>query len=152
MSTSASVRFVLVRELPLLVVDVAEDDGGDAAGLLPLLIDRGLAPLPRFYGHDLPRGAQVGVTLTSEELKVEDEQENRLLRLPRRSVPGDWESAAKRLRGTMLVVGRDLGVDPDQSPKELCDLLDEAAGQDRLAGAIVGVAEPQEGLPLFTTS
>ncbi|MDX1622096.1 MAG: hypothetical protein R3320_13950, partial [Nitriliruptorales bacterium] len=94
----------------------------------------------------------LGVTLTSEDLKVEDEQENRLLRVPRESVPEDWEREAIRLKGTMLMAGRDLEVDPDHSPKELCDLLEAAAADDRLAGAIVGVAEPEEGLPLFDFS
>lgn len=165
--TAAHVRFVVLRGLPMLVVDLEEgadphrgtdtgtDDGAQAGGqvrLFPLLVERGLMRLPRFYGHDLPRGAQVGVTLTAEELKIEDEQETRLLRLPRASVPEDWEAAAKRLKGTMLIVGRELGVDPDHSPKELCDLLEDAAGDDRIAGAIVGVAEPREGLPFFSLS
>lgn len=152
MTAAAHVRFVLLRELPMLVVDLTGDGEADTPDLFPLLIERGLQRLPRFYGHDLPRGAQVGITLTSEELKVEDERENRLLRLPRDSVPEDWESAAKRLRGTMLLVGTDLGLDPDHSPKELCDLLEGAAEDDRLAGAIVGVAEPRDTLPFFSMS
>lgn len=151
-AAAAHVRFVLLRELPLLVVDLVDEEEGGTPPLFPLLLERGLMRLPRFYGHDLPRGAQVGVTLTSEELKIEDEQENRLLRLPRGSVPGDWETAAKRLRGTMLVVGTDLGLDPDHTPKQLCDLLEGAAEDERLAGAIVGVAEPRDNLPFFSMS
>ncbi|MDX1658293.1 MAG: hypothetical protein R3343_05690 [Nitriliruptorales bacterium] len=156
MSTAVHVRFVVVRSLPMLVVDISEDKSvnGDGNGerqtpLYRLLVERGLVELPKFYGQDLPRGARVGVTLTDEDLKIEDEDENRLLRVPRQSVPGDWEQEAKRLKGTMLVAGRDLEVDPDQSIRELCDLLEEAAQDDRLLGAIVGVAEPEEGLPLF---
>lgn len=148
-SQSVHVRFVVIRGMPMLVIDIGESDGNGSTPLYRLLVERGLVELPKFYGQDLPRGARVGVTLTKDDLKVEDEQENRLLRVPRASVPPEWEREAKRLKGTMLVAGRDLEVDPDQSPKEVCDLLEAAAGQKRLVGAIVGVAEPQQGLPLF---
>jgi hypothetical protein len=150
----AHVRFEVVRDLPMVVVDLETPDAVDAPVLLQdnlfrTLVDRGLAVLPRFFGLSLPQGARVGFTLTDDELRLEDEQETRLLRVPRDGVDPAWLAAAKRLRGTMLLVGRDLGVDPDQSPGDLCQLLEASSRQQRVAGAIVGVAEPVQGLPLI---
>lgn len=145
-------RFVVVREQPLVAVDLEGD-----APELPLvednlyktLVEAGLGPLPAFYGVELPKGARVGWTLSREELRLEDDRETRLLRVPRPSVDPVWEAAAMRLKGTMFCAGWNVGIDPDQTIKELCDVLDAAARGGRLAGAIVGVAEPQEGLPLL---
>lgn len=151
----AHVRFAVVRDLPLLVVDLEppEDEPGAPPllqeGLFRTLVERGLAVLPRFYGLDLPRGARVGFTLTGEELRLEDEQETRLLRVPRASVDPDWLVRAKAMKGTMLLVSRDVGVEPEQSVQQLCNLLEAAAAQGLVAGAIVGVAEPATPLPLF---
>lgn len=152
-ATTAHVRLEVLRGLPLMVVDLEgpEPEGPLTLeeGLFRTLVERGLAVLPRFYGVDLPRGARVGVTLAEDECRVEDEDETRLLAMPRTSIDAEWRSAAERLRGTMLLVGRNLGVDPDQGLRELCDLLEEQASDGRVAGAIVGVAEPTTGLPLF---
>lgn len=150
---AAHARFLVVRGMPMLVVDL-EGPETEAPlvleqGLFRTLLERGLALLEGFYGRDLPRGARVGLTLTREELKLEDEDETRLLRVPRESVDREWLAGAERLRGSMLLVGRNLGVDADQSPKEVCDLLEASTQDRRVAGAIVGFAEPREGLPLL---
>ena len=145
-------RFLVLREQPLIAIDLE----GDAPALplvednlLKRLVEAGLAMVPAFYGVQLPKGARVGWTLTSEELRLEDERETRLLRLPRESVDPVWEAAALRLKGTMFCAGWNVGMDPDQTPRQLCDALDEAARGGNLAGAIVGVAEPRQGLPLL---
>lgn len=145
-------RFVVVREQPLVAVDL-EGDPPELPlvqdNLYKTLVERGLVPLPAFYGVELPKGARVGWTLGRDELRLEDEQETRLLRIPRPAVDPIWEAAALRLKGTMFCGGWNLGIDPDQTVKELCDVLEAAAAAGRLAGAIVGVAEPSEGLPLL---
>jgi hypothetical protein len=97
---------------------------------------------------DLPRGARVGWTLEPDQLRLEDEQATGLLRLPRPSVDPVWEAASLRLRGTMFCAGWNLGMDPDMSDRQVCDVLHAAALRGALAGAIVGVAEPRTGLPL----
>lgn len=152
-AAAAYARFLVVRSMPLLVVDLEEPEGETKPaleeGLFRALVERGLATVPRFYGEPLPKGARVGLTLGTEELRLEDEEETTLLRIPRASVDEEWEAEAKRLRGTMIYVGRNLDMDPDLAPKELCDLLDAAAGEGRIAGAIIGVAEPADGLPIF---
>lgn len=150
---TAHVRLEVLRDLPMMVVDLEgpEPEGPLTLeeGLFRTMTEHGLVVLPRFYGVDLPRGARVGVTLAEDECRVEDEDATKLLTMPVGSVDADWRSAAQRLRGTMLLVGRNLGVDPDLDLRGLCDLLEEQAAEGRVAGAIVGVAEPTTGLPLF---
>lgn len=153
-AVSASARFVLLRDLPLLVVDLTPpEDAGDTPpalreGLFRALVERGLVQLPRFYDIDLPRGVRVGLTLDPGEIRLEDDEETVLLRVPREPVDQPWIDRALELHGTMLCVGHAIGIGPDQDPHEVCDLLDLAATDDRVAGAIVGVAEPAQGLPL----
>lgn len=156
-AVSAAARFVLLRDLPLLVVDLEppEDAADEPAtlrdGLLRALLERGMVQLPRFYDVELPRGVRVGLTLEEEVIRLEDDEETTLLRIPREGVGDDWVDRALQLRGTMLCVGHAIGVGPDEGPHEICDLLDLAATDRRVAGAIVGVAEPMEGqgLPLL---
>lgn len=154
-AVSASARFLLLRHLPLLVVDLQPPD--DAVGQPPelreglfrTLLERGLVQLPRFYDVELPKGVRVGLTLDPDRMRLEDDQETTLLRIPRAGVGDDWIERALHLRGTMLCVGPAIGVGPDHDANEVCDLLDLAAGAGRVAGAIVGVAEPAQGLPLI---
>lgn len=154
-AVSASARFMLLRHLPLLVVDLhPPDDASDQPptlreGLFRTLLERGLVQLPRFYDVELPRGVRVGLTLEPDRMRLEDDQETTLLRIPREGVGDEWVERALGLRGTMLCVGPGLSVGPDHDAHEVCDLLDLAAGAGRLAGAIVGVAEPAQGLPLI---
>jgi hypothetical protein len=91
------------------------------------------------------------LTIESDQLRLEDDQETTLLRIPRDGVDRQWLDRALELRGTMCCVGPALGVDADQDAHEICDLLDLAATDDRVAGAIIGVAEPAQGLPLLFT-
>lgn len=150
---AAAARFLLVRGMPIVVVDLerADDDTPSLLvdDLFRRLVDGGLAVLPRFLGQDLPKGARVGFTLTGEELVLEDEAETRLLRVSRASLEPDWLARALALKGTMLVVGRGLGLDPDQSELEVAETVERACAEGRVAGAIVGVAEPRTGLPLL---
>ena len=153
-AVSAAARFVLLRDLPLLVVDLTPPDDADQPpalreGLFRTLLERGLVQLPRFYDVELPKGVRVGLTLEREQLRLEDDQETTLLRVPRAGVDRAWVDRALALRGTMLCVGHGIGVGPHHDPHEVCDLLDLAATAGRVAGAIVGVAEPAQGLPLL---
>lgn len=153
-AATAAARFVMVRDLPMLVVDLEPPADASMPTLLRdslyrLLVERGLAPLPRFYGVELPRGVRVGLTLDRDQLRLEDDEETTLLRVPRSAVDREWQRTALGLKGSMLVVGTALGVGPDEDAHEICDLLDLAATAGRAAGAIVGVAEPVQGLPLL---
>lgn len=151
--TTAAARFLVVRGMPFVVVDLEPADPGTppllADDLFRRLVERGLVVLPRLFGIDLPRGARVGFTLSRDELELEDEQETRLLRVPRASLDPEWIQRALELKGTAVLVGRDLGIDPDQSPREVAETVDGACGDGRVAGAIVGVAEPRQPLPLL---
>lgn len=147
MSNGVGVRFLVVRSLPLLVAGLDEDgDGGELAGAL---VSRGLVEIPRFLGVDLPRGAQLGFSLTPAELRLVDDQDNALMRAPREAVDEAWLEEARRLQGTMFVAGRGLELDPDQTPRELAHQLDDHARQGRLMGGIVGFAEERPTLPLL---
>lgn len=151
-TTSVAARFAVVREQPMVAVDLATP-----APALPLVeqgiyrtvVEAGLVPLDRFYGVELPRGARLGWTLEADELRLVKEDESGVLTIPRTGVDPVWEAASLRLRGSMFVLGHELGLTPDQTPQELCDALDRAGRGGVLAGAIVGVAEPRQGLPLF---
>lgn len=155
MNALAAARFVLLRHLPLVVLDVP-DGGGPAPGsepaerdLLEVLEERGLVRLPGFYGIDLPRGIRVGFALTDTELRLEDEAQTGLLRVGRDSIDPTWIDRALAMKGTMLVVGDDLDLDPDLEGRQLTDVLDRHASRGDLLGGIAGVAEPQTGLPLL---
>ena len=148
----AHARFLVVREQPLLVVDLEGDEPALPMvedNLFKRVVEAGLIVLPGFYGVQLPKGARVGWTLTTEELRLEDEQETTLLRVPRDAVDPVWEAASLRLRGTMFCLGWHLGIDPDDTDRAVVDRLDHQARIGRLAGAVVGVAEPRTGLPLL---
>ena len=140
-------RFLLVQRLPLVVVSVGPDDRGSA--LTDGLADRGLAVLPGFLGVDLPRGARVGFVLDAHELRLVDERDEPILRAPRDGIDAGWAAAARRLKGTMVVVA-DLGdLDPDAVAAEVAVTVDEQARAGRVLGAIVGVAEERPRLPLL---
>lgn len=154
-AVSAAARFVLLKHLPLLVVDLeppAESPESPLSlrtGLFRTLLERGMVQLPRFYDVELPKGVRVGLTIEADQLRLEDDEETTLLRVDRQGVDQQWLDRALELRGTMCCVGPRLGVGPDQDAHEVCDLLDLAATDDRVAGAIIGVAEPAQGLPLL---
>jgi hypothetical protein len=138
------VRFLLVRGLPLLVASVPEEGRGPE--LYTALLERGL---PSFLGVDLPRGVRVGFVVDGEQLRLVDERDDTLLRAPRAGVDPDWLVAAKRLKGSMTVVLRDVELDPDEAPRDLADRIDEQAKQGRTLGAIVGLVEERPQLPLL---
>ena len=147
MDDQVHVRFLLARELPLVIAATgSEGRGGE---VLTLLLERGLVELPSFFGVDLPRGVRVAFHLGPDELRLLDERETVLLRAPRAAVDPDWQRAAKRLTGTMLVVLRDEELDPDQAPRALAEHTDVVARDGRALGAIVGVAEERQALPLL---
>lgn len=147
MSDGVGVRFLVVRRLPLLVASLHDDAQGPE--LATALVERGLVEIPRFLGVDLPRGAQLGFSLTGEELRLVDEQDTPLMRAPRDAVDADWLEEARRLQGTMFVAARELELDPDQTPRALAQRLDELAPQGRVMGGIVGFAEERPVLPLM---
>jgi hypothetical protein len=148
MSDGVGVRFLVVGDdLPLLVAALPEEGRGPQ--LATALLEHGLVELPRLFGVDLPRGVRVGFTLTTEALELVDEQDDTLLRAPREAVDPAWLDAALRLQGTMLVASRHLELDPDESPRQLADRLEERARSGVALGAIVGVVEQRPTLPLM---
>lgn len=150
--TRAHAKFLVVREQPLLVIDLEGDEPELPMvedNLFKRVVEAGLLVLPGFYGVQMPKGAKVGWTLATEEVRLEDEQENQLLRIPRHGVDPVWKAAALRLKGTMFCLGWHLGIGPDDTDLQACNRLDQQARIGRLAGAVVGVAEPQTGLPLL---
>ena len=141
-----ALRSLLAGGLPLLVASLTEH--GRAPQLHAALADAGLEPLPGFIGHDLPRGAKVGFQLDGQELRLVDEREDTLLRARRDGLDGSWVTAAKRLRGTMVVVLSGGHPDPELAPRALAATVDERARAGQALGAIVGVAEERPSLPL----
>ena len=140
-------RFLLVRGLPLLVAAVR--DAGRGAQLLAALDERDLPTIDGFLGVELPRGAKVGFTVDGEQLRLVDEQDATLFRAPRAAIDADWFAAARRIRGTMLVVLRDDTLSADEEPAALAARIDDVARAGRARGAVVGVVEERPNLPLL---
>lgn len=141
------VRTVTLGGMPLLVAAVPSGGPGDA--LVDAVAERGLVRLPAVSGVELPRGARVGFTVDQRELRLVDEQDATLLRAPRAGLDAGWLEAARRLRGTMTVVARDVEVDAELAVAALVARLDAAAATGRVLGAIVGLVEERPTLPLF---
>lgn len=144
--TPAAVRFLVVGGQPLLVLDI-EGDAPDGPvldeGLYRSLLEAGLVVLEQFFGTDLPRGARVGWILEGPQMRLETEAGDRLLKVNRDSIDAEWLSAALGLKGTMLVAGHELGLDPDDTPGEVAVRVDGAARRRHVAAAIVGVGEAE---------
>lgn len=140
-------RFLLVRDLPLLVAVVPPV--GRGAQLAEALADRGLARIAGFLGADLPRGARVGFQLDPAELRLVDDREDALLRAPRAGIDAGWIAAARRLRGTMVVTVDELALGPEAPAAAVARAVDERARAGAALGAIVGVAEERPTLPLL---
>jgi hypothetical protein len=147
LSDGVQVRFLRVRDLPLLVASIPDEGRGPE--LHTALLEHGLIVLPAFLGVDLPRGVRVGFVVDADELRLVDERDATLLRAPRAGVDPSWLEAAKRLKGTMAVVLRDVELDPDEDPRELATRIDAEAHAGRALGAIVGVVEERPQLPLL---
>ncbi len=148
----AAARFLVVRGQPLLALDIegaAPSGPVLEPGLYRSLMEAGLVVLEAFFGTELPRGARLGWILESGELRLESEDGERLLRMDRAGVDAAWLDAARQLRGTMLVAGHELGIDPDDTPGEVAARLEAAARERRALGAIVGVGEAASNLPLI---
>lgn len=147
------VRFVVVRDMPLVAVDVvtrrSDAPLSQAGGLFQRVVEAGVPVLPGFFGVDLPRGAEVGWTLRPDVLVLQDADGNDLLEVPRAVPPADWLARARALRGTMFVLGAGLGLGPDDAPADVAHAIDVGARDGRMAAAIVGVVEPPVGLPIF---
>lgn len=151
-TVAAHARFLVVREMPLVIVDLEGEPPR-----LPLVednlfrhvVEAGLLVLPGFYGLTLPKGARVGWSLERDDLVLVDEGDRRLLRVPRGAVDPVWLAASLRLKGTMFCLGWNLALDPDETDQQTCDRLDRQARIGRVAGAIVGVGEPRASLPLL---
>jgi hypothetical protein len=141
------VRFLLARHLPLLVASIPDEGRGPE--LYTALLEHGLVELPAFLGIELPRGVRVGFVVDTDELRLVDEQDAALLRAPRPGVDPDWLEAAKRLKGTMAVILRDVELDPDDEPRALATRIDAEARAGRALGAIVGLVEERPQLPLL---
>lgn len=154
--TPAAARFLVVKRQPLLVLDI-EGEAPDGPvldpGLYRSLLEAGLVVLEEFFGTDLPRGARVGWILDGPQMRLETEGGDRLLQVGRASVDAEWLEAALRLKGTMLVAGHQLDLDPDDTPGQVAMRIEAAARQRRVAAAIVGVgdadAEDEFSLPLI---
>ncbi len=142
-----ALRSLLAGGLPLLVASVTTHGRGPQ--LHAALGDAGLTDLPGFIGHELPRGAKVGFLLDRDELRLVDEREDPLLRAPRPGLDDGWVQAAKRLKGTMLVVLSGGHPDPGLAPRALADLVDARARDGQVLGAIIGVVEERPNLPLL---
>jgi len=142
-----ALRSLVAGGLPLLVASVTPHGRGPK--LHAALVDAGLAALPGFIGHELPRGAKVGFQFDRDELRLVDEREESLLRAPRPGLDGDWARAAKRLKGTMFVVLSGGHPAPDLAPRALADLVDARARDGQALGAIIGVVEERPNLPLL---
>lgn len=142
-----TIRFAVPGGMPLLVANVGEIGRGPQ--LRATLEEHGLAPLERFIGASLPRGARIGFVLDGSELRLVDERDDALLRAPRGGIDPDWLEAVRRLKGTLTVVVRGLDLERDAPLAELARDIDGCARDGDAIGAIVGFAEERQTLPLL---
>jgi hypothetical protein len=133
--------------MPLLVADLPDAPAGQV--VRDALREAGLQTLTGIIGVDFPRGAGVGVLLEGEDVRLVDDRETTLLRLGRRGLAQDWLEAALRMKGTMLVVTRAIGVEALEDPVSLGAALETEARDGRVDGAIVGVSDRRPRLPLL---
>jgi len=142
-----AVRFLVLRGLPLLVAAVGDEGLGPQ--VRAALATRGVVQIPGFLGRELPRGARVGFLVDGDVLRLVDEDETQLLRAPRAGVDADWLAAARRLKGTMLLVLASEELIAEEPAAELAQRIEDLARVDRVQGAIVGVVEERPQLPLL---
>lgn len=145
--TGVGVRTVTLGRLPLLLAGVP--GRGDGQRLWDAVAERGLQPLSRVSGVDLPRGAELGFVVDRDELRLVDPDDRPVLRAARSGLDAGWLEAAKRLKGTMTVLVRDLQLTAERTPPELLADADAAAADGRVIGAIVGLLEERPQLPLL---
>jgi len=141
------VRTLTVGGMPLLVADLPDAPAGEA--VREALREAGLQALSGVIGVVFPQGAAVGVLLEGEEVRLVDERETTLLRLGRTGLAPGWLAAAVRMKGTMLTVTTALGVEKLDDPAALGAALETEARDGRLDGAIVGVSDRRQRLPLL---
>lgn len=146
-SPGVVVRTVTVSGLPLLLAGVPLDEPGGR--LWEALAERGLRPLERVAGAELPRGAELGFVVDRDELRLVDPTDTPILRAGRDGLADAWLEAAKRLKGTMCVAVADHTFAPDAEVAQLVREADEAAAAGRAVGAIVGLVEERPTLPLL---
>ncbi len=140
------VRTLVVSAMPMLVASLAR---GDAAyGLVDRLVAAGVEPIQAFVGHALPRGARVGF-VSGTDLRLVDERDSALLRVPQSGVDPQWMDAARKMKGTMLVVLASVDLSLLHEPGELVELIDGYARQGGVLGAVVGFGEQRPSLPLM---
>lgn len=147
MEAATALRTTTVQGLPLVVLDLP--DAGLAAEVRGALREAGLAPLPGFVGVELVRGARLAVHVLAEGLRLVDESEAVLLRAPRQGLDAGWSRRARELKGTMLVVTADLDLAPLEREEDLVAALDVTARDGRAIGAIVGMHDEPQRLPLL---
>ncbi len=140
-------RSLVVDDRPLLVVGLHDDD--EHRRLEIALHERGLQVLPGLVGSTLPRGARVGLVLERQELRLVDSADVLLLRAPREGLDAAWCARAVALRGTLLVVVRDVALGPDVDERSVVLAVDAAARLGGARGGIVGVVEARPTLPLL---
>lgn len=145
------VWFLVLGQVPAVVVDVAEGpDGDELSGMLLFeLKNGGLVPVPAFYGHQLERKPPRVAWHLDDELALADEDGERLLRLPASAVDDEWRQRAVEVKGSATYVTAGLPLDETAGPREVCDALDARAREGEVVGAIVGVGSSRAGLPLF---
>ena len=144
---SVGVRTLTLAGMPLLVADLPDAPAGQV--VRDALREAGLQTLTGIIGVDFTRGAGVGVLLEGEDVRLVDDRETTLLRLGRRGLAQDWLEAALRMKGTMLVVTRAIGVEALEDPVSLGAALETEARDGRVDGAIVGVSDRRPRLPLL---
>jgi len=144
---AVGVRTLVPGGMPMLVADLPASPAGSL--VREALRVAGLRPLPGVLGVEFPRGASVGLLLEGQDVRLVDDRETTLLRLERRGLAPEWLDAAVRLRGTMLAVTTDLGIEALDEGRSLGAALEEAARAGRVDGAVVGVSDRRPRLPLL---
>lgn len=149
-SDAVEVRTLVIASRPLLVAAIAMSQRGERASQLSMRLQQaGFPQIDRFVGQELSKGARIGFSIEPDQLRLVDESDATLLRADRDGLDPAWISSARRLRGTMFVLIEALSLAPQHAPPALIKLIDQAAPEGRVSGAIVGVAEQRPTLPLM---
>lgn len=157
MSTTA-IRFLVVRGKPLVVIDVgtSTSTGATTHGATSRATSRAgtTAQTPRLYRALMKAGlsaiephadaelsSDVGLywVLDGDQVQLETVGGRPMLRIGTSRVDQDWLEATRQHDATTLLAGIELGLDRDDSTRQVLNHIDRATRHDGLVGARVAV-------------
>lgn len=153
MSTTA-IRFLVVRGRPLVLIDIQPATAAAAHAprgmdhstptaprprLYRTLVDAGLSVIDSRPGASLATDVDMRWVLDGVQLQLETVHGRRVLRIGTTRIDHDWLEATRHHHDATLLAGTQLGLDRDDSTRQVFNLIDQATRRGRLVGARVPI-------------